>query len=1149
MPPTSSSHSAPRPTVRSRIRLGLCHALCVVATATVLHAQAKKLTDPVVPPADQTVVLNPFVVNTEKDTGYSATSTLAGTRLNTPIADLGASISILTKDFLDDIGATSVNDALIYAVGMEAGGPGGNFSGATGGDITNAAVQSDESRNEPQAVTRVRGLGSANLTRGFFATDIASDAYTLDRITINRGANAMLVGAGNPGGVIESGVLRANPLVNRNKVQFRYGDNDSRRANVDFNRVLVRGVAAFRIAALEDEERYQQRPAFEKKRRVSGSVGLNPTRTTNIHSNFEAGTTQANRPFTGMPFRSISDEWFSALAQGRAANNPLLYGYDWSYFDDPARNPNARTMDPNATNIPIYQRAGLIPVSVGQGQVFGGKVLVFDNANARAPSLGMFATNPPSTTATTNQPANAIRNNVFDPLFNRDTAFDTYTFFETLNRAELPTFLYPDNLRPAGVKFQGFNDYSAFDWRDQQIDETGRQNESFNTGTVTLEQRAWRDRVGFEVSYYHQRYENRNRNAFFANGGNGNHIRIDPNVTLQNGQPNPNFGRPYTAFQQTADYNSIRERDARRATGFLRYDFRDLSSRWGKWVGSHTLTGLAEEQTRNVLNFGTRLTNTNGAQLAEGAIPPTGFNNRPYFLVYMGDSVVNGAPLKLNPIQITRLTDGFTAQTLTPLAPAGSAAQAVYGTEPNVLREILNNLDASREVVRSQAYALQSYWLDDLVVTTFGWRSDERYFASVRPAINGASPLVYGFNSTVKDASGNTRSLLPLPNLPPLTATGAKMSTSTVLRWPERWVKLPRGTSASVFFNRSENFSPSGNRVRLDGSEIDSPQGKTREIGFNLSLFEGRVVVRYNNFETKAVSGSARSPLVGTIQNNAVHQLNGQIVQAANNGRIDYRPQVQAVLNAVPGLTKAYNAYIDGDPLEGTLAYHFTPLSGLSDTVDSVARGHELELVVNPTRHWRISANVAQQETVVSNVQPGARAAMEALLPVWSQPSFANIPRSTENTLSYLTNLVVVPYRNILSADGLAAAEQRKYRANLVTNYTFRTRWLRGVGIGGGLRWQDKIGIGYVTTRNAAGVILIDRTRPYYAPADTNIDLFASYGRRVWRDRIDWKVQVNVRNAFGTDTLIPINAQYDGTVASYRLPPEKRIYLTNTFTF
>ena len=76
---------------------------------------------------EEAVVLSPFTVNSEKDTGYQATNTLAGTRLNTPIKDLGASISVYNKNFLDDIGATSANDLLIYATGMEAAGPGGNF--------------------------------------------------------------------------------------------------------------------------------------------------------------------------------------------------------------------------------------------------------------------------------------------------------------------------------------------------------------------------------------------------------------------------------------------------------------------------------------------------------------------------------------------------------------------------------------------------------------------------------------------------------------------------------------------------------------------------------------------------------------------------------------------------------------------------------------------------------------------------------------------------------------------------------------------------------------------------------------------------------------------------------------------------------------
>ncbi|MEY2879885.1 MAG: hypothetical protein RLZZ15_2265, partial [Verrucomicrobiota bacterium] len=387
------------------------------AFATSLLAQQKTTPAPADPKADAATVLNPFVVNTDKDTGYAGSSTLAGTRLNTPIADLGASISIYTKEFLDDIGATSVNDALIYATGLEGGGPGGNFSGLAGNNIANESVQSDTARNEPQAVVRTRGIGTPNLTRGFFATDIGTDSYIMESITVNRGPNAILAGVGSAAGVIESGVLRANVSRNSNRVQFRYGNNDSTRANVDFNRVLVPQRLALRIAGLDEDERSNQRPAFEKKRRVFGAITFEPWKTTAIRANFEAGGSKANRPFTGLPFNSISSEWLATKKT-----------YDWTFFDDPARNPNAAAQNPNATNFPLYQQQGLISPYLGQGQIFGGLVQVFQNANAKTPSVGFQSTGPATTTTFA---ANAVRNNVFDPLFNRDTAADQYWFIET----------------------------------------------------------------------------------------------------------------------------------------------------------------------------------------------------------------------------------------------------------------------------------------------------------------------------------------------------------------------------------------------------------------------------------------------------------------------------------------------------------------------------------------------------------------------------------------------------------------------------------------------------------------------------------------------------------------------------------------------
>src|SRR5512132_2448360 len=66
------------------------------------------------PPADETITLSPFQVNAADDTGYRATNTLDGSRLNTPLRDTPGAISIFTKDFIDDLGATDIQQLLRY---------------------------------------------------------------------------------------------------------------------------------------------------------------------------------------------------------------------------------------------------------------------------------------------------------------------------------------------------------------------------------------------------------------------------------------------------------------------------------------------------------------------------------------------------------------------------------------------------------------------------------------------------------------------------------------------------------------------------------------------------------------------------------------------------------------------------------------------------------------------------------------------------------------------------------------------------------------------------------------------------------------------------------------------------------------------------
>src|SRR5215213_8494717 len=79
-----------------------------IGCVAVLVATGGAQTVPPRPPAaaatdEAVVVLTPFTVDTTKDRGYQAENTLSGSRLNSSLADTPASVSVFTKEFLQDV--------------------------------------------------------------------------------------------------------------------------------------------------------------------------------------------------------------------------------------------------------------------------------------------------------------------------------------------------------------------------------------------------------------------------------------------------------------------------------------------------------------------------------------------------------------------------------------------------------------------------------------------------------------------------------------------------------------------------------------------------------------------------------------------------------------------------------------------------------------------------------------------------------------------------------------------------------------------------------------------------------------------------------------------------------------------------------------
>ncbi len=257
---------------------------------------------------DDIVELSPFIVTGSEDTGYQGTQTLAGTRLKTNTKDLSASLSIVTEDFLNDTNATDLQDVLLFQGNTEVSGLTGNFSGSQGfgtGTVIGELARDSNSGG----ITRVRGLAAADLTRDYFLTAVPLDAYNIDRITIQRGANAVLFGLGSPGGIVNSNMLKAR-MSDYGRLRFKTDEFGSMRTELRYNKQLIEDKLAIVVAALWEEEQFEQKEAFSKDKRAYANLLWKPLdETFSVRLGVELGDRHSAQPRT-LPPGDLLTPWF-----------------------------------------------------------------------------------------------------------------------------------------------------------------------------------------------------------------------------------------------------------------------------------------------------------------------------------------------------------------------------------------------------------------------------------------------------------------------------------------------------------------------------------------------------------------------------------------------------------------------------------------------------------------------------------------------------------------------------------------------------------------------------------------------------------------------------------------------------------------------
>ncbi len=132
-----------------------------------------------------------IIVTGEKE-GYVAISS-AGLKTDTPLIDTPQSVSVVTREQLDDQALQDIGDILRYTPGASIGQGEGNRDQIT-----------------------IRGQ---NTTADFFVDGIRDDVqyfrplYNIERVEIHKGPNAMIFGRGGGGGIINR--VAKSPIADR----------------------------------------------------------------------------------------------------------------------------------------------------------------------------------------------------------------------------------------------------------------------------------------------------------------------------------------------------------------------------------------------------------------------------------------------------------------------------------------------------------------------------------------------------------------------------------------------------------------------------------------------------------------------------------------------------------------------------------------------------------------------------------------------------------------------------------------------------------------------------------------------------------------------------------------------------------------------
>lgn len=1174
-----------------------CYAAFALASA---FAQTTPQPKPDTKPAadtkeEEVITLSPFEVSSSTQKGYYGANTLSGTRFNTKLSDLASSITVMTKQQMNDFGMLDINDMFLYVAGTEGTGTYTDYSIDRNGSV------SDNVQNNPTNANRVRGIGSANVSFDNIETmnRVPIDSLEVESVEISRGPNANVFGLGNPSGTVNMIPTSANLTKNKVTTEGRTDSWGGWRTSLDANTVLLQDKLAIRVSGIFQHDAFERKPSGVDTERFKAMIKAKPFKNTTITASISGYHAYGNRP-NYIPPRDNLSYWIS---KGKPYWDPYtmtIHNADGTYYNGTQA---ASTFTAATYNGPDVFTSTYLGNNHNQMYIDqGGLAFWSSSQTAVLPKALTGATAAGPTGAWTASTSATGAFSRFGQHYLQASAAAGSVFSGTAPRPfAQPLF----NTTPT------ISDKNIYDWSSINISAPNRFWDRTTTYYLKIDQVVLDTPVHYlavQGAFMREDSDRWSRNIVGTINDNGQsgQLTVDVNKYLLDGTPNPYFGRPYLATDKPRTQENPSKWDTSRAQLAYKLNLTKQDNLL-KYLGWLQLTGYGEYKYRINRQYSWR-----DAMYSPVAWIPTG--------TYTGyQSAPTGTPTNIPITQGEyRFYVGDAGSNKVQYAPASfslgnypfvwwSATGSTSTTNPGAYT-ITKNTDTitlgqvaadksggsfnSKTTLKTAGIVATSHLFDDHLITTGGWRNDTtytKYGAPGNPTTNAfLNPdgttfnysIINGWAPTYYKNGGHTTNIQFV--LKPFTNTAIVRHLSE--HGNKFFAELLNGLS--VYTNRSNSFLPTLPAQDLYKNLLPNTTGSEKSWGVGLSLFDDTVEIRathYEDFQRNAQTtdistvagrvlrmdfnptGSGNPTPFLNLYDNATHWVKFQHPTWTTD-------QVSTEVATETGFSSADNSY------------YINPVPPIGATTDVKSVGTELEVNLNLKSYWTVAIAATKMEQSNTNISKALVNWINQRMPIWTSlvdPTITDANAAAEGNPGKLWWLhrysaapvagaaapysataqtpsenynafVKAPFAIMQAQEGKSSPEIRPYSFRMSTSVQLRglfdNKHLKRMTVGGALRWEDKAAIGYYGKQQLPAIITdLDPDRPIYDKAHYYVDLFAAYAFKSFDNKVGTTLRFNVQNLGETGRLQGIGAFPDGTISTYRIVDPQKFIFTLSF--